>query len=213
MSERLAWRGVDEALQFLFNPDRAPCDRPPAARLADERRGDPGQLSGLDGAATTGSALAMLEGRLTTLQLVVLAARYAPSKLRCECTSDCCSGWKTNPKWRDAIDYLAHEVLYRGLTGLDVMYVRYVTAVLMREYGKPKPGERKIVLTDVGTDLGLSLGSCTNYRRAALNWLLRVVPVPEAVENGKKVPALPKGIEVEALVAAEETLRLGGFIQ
>ncbi|RTZ39950.1 hypothetical protein EKL30_16970 [Candidimonas sp. SYP-B2681] len=99
-------------------------------------------------------------------------------------------------------------MLYRALTGLDVLYVRYVTEILLREYG-----QRKVALTDIGTDLGLSLGSCTNYKRTALNWLLRADAVPEEVLAGKKIPALPKGVEVIALAIAEETLRLGGFIQ
>lgn len=209
MTERAPFHNAADALRYLFDAERpTTVSRSAIARWADGTLGDPGPLAGLDGAATAGSAKAMLEGRLTQLQLVVLAARYAPSRRRCECKADCCSGWKTNPKWREAIDYLAHEALYRALAGLDAMYVRYVTAVLLKEYG-----QRKIAVTDVGTDLGLSLGSCANYKRAILSWLLRAEAIPEEVVGNKKTLAQPQGMEVQAFAAAEEALRQGGFIR
>lgn len=190
--ERPPFRHAVEALRFLFNPERATVDRPPAARMADKHRGDPGPLSGKDGAATAASAEAMLEGRLSPLQLAVLSCRYAPARLRCECTSDCCSGWRTNPVWRESIAHVAADAVYRVMPGREPIDGRFVTAVLMREYGK-----RKVVLTDVGAGLGMSLGTCTNYKRRITDWLL----------------GHPTGIEPEAFNVAEEVLRGGGFIE
>lgn len=209
MTERAPFRHAVEALRFLFNPERATCDRPPAARLADIRRGEPGALSGLDGAATVASAEAMLRGRLSQSQMAILACRYAPARLRCSCRADCCSGWRTNPQWREAISYVALDALYQALSEGESSRLRFVTAVLLREYG-----QKKISLTDLGADLGMSTGTCTNYKRRILNWLLR----PEAIsevrdENGGVVqPALSKGQEPIAFALTEEVLRQGGFI-
>lgn len=203
--DRPPFRHAVEALQYLFNPERATVDRPPVARLADKRRGDPGPLSGLDGAATAASAESMLEGNLTPLQLAVLSCRYAPNRLRCECRSDCCSGWRTNPTWREAISFVAGDAVYRVMPKREPIPLRYVTAVLLREYGK-----RKIALTDVGSDVGMSLGTCTRYRRLISDWLLHQ-PALESDADDK--PPLPAGIEVTAFALAEDALRRGGFIE
>lgn len=202
--ERPVFRHATDALQFLFNPDRATCDRPPAARMGDKRRGEPGPLHGLEGAATAARAEAMLESRLTSLQRAVLACRYAPSRLRCECKSDCCSGWRTNPGWREAVSFVADEAVYRVLPGREPIASRYVTAVLLREYGK-----QKIALTDVGAQLGMSLGICTDRKRRISDWLLHQ---PAAHVDDDK-PTKPIGIEVAAFSLAEDVLRQGGFIE
>lgn len=208
MVEQPPFRDVDEALKFLFDPNRVSCDRPPAARMADKRRGEPGPLAGLDGVAESGTAEVMLKGRLTPLQFAILAARYAPNKMRCGCKSDCCSGWRTNPQWRQAIDYLASEALYKALPDCDAMYMRFVAAVLLREYGR-----QKIALTDVGADLGLAMGTCSKYKRRILDWLLRPMTEPDAAKNSKDGPPAPPGKEVIAKIEAEQALRLGGFIE
>lgn len=202
--ERAPFRNTVDALRFLFNPERATVDRPPMARMIDKHRGEPGPLSGLDGAATAASAAAMLSGRLSPLQLAVLSCRYAPSRLRCHCGSDCCGGWRTNAAWKESIAYVAAEAVYRVMPGREPIDARLVTAVLMREYGK-----QKTVLTDVGSSLGLSLGTCTNYKRRILDWLLHQPAVPDQRPEGAK----PAGIEVQAFAIAEKALRGGGFIE
>lgn len=210
MTERPPFRHAVEALRFLFNPDRATCDRPPAARMVDKRRGDPGPLAGLDGAAEIGVAEDMLRRRLTPLQLAVLACRYAPSKVRCECRSDCCSGWRTNPTWREAISDVSGEAVYRVLPGREPVDQRFVAAVLLREFGG-----QKIVLTEVGADLGMSPATCSRRKRKTLDWLLRPRALPESkgADGCVTTPAQPQGIEVEAFALAEGVLRGGGFIE
>lgn len=205
MTERVPFRHAAEALTFLFDPERVVCDRPAASRMGDKRRGDPGPLSGLDGAATAASAQVMLTGRMTTSHLAVLACRYAPAKLRCECKSDCCSGWAANPQWQNAISYVAHEAKLRAFRGVDVAHLRFITAVLRREYGKEKGA-----LTDIGSDLGMALGTCTNHRRRVVDWLLRS---ERPHDQSDDEPSLPPGIEVIAYKTAEEVLRSGGFIE
>lgn len=210
MVEQAPFQHAVDALRFLFNPERTTCDRPPVARLADLRRGEPGAISGLDGAATVASAEAMIRGRLTQSQMAILACRYAPAKLRCGCRADCCSGWRTNPQWREAISYVALDALYQALPDGESARLRFVTAVLLREYGHKK----HIVLTDLGADLGMSIGTCSNYKRRVLNWLLRPQTVSEERdEKGSVVKrALQKGQEPVAFALAEEVLRQGGFI-
>lgn len=189
--ERAPFRHTVDALRFLFNSDRVVCSRSAVSRMADMTRGEPGLLSGLDGAATAASAQAMLTGRLTQAQVMVLACRYAPIKLRCECKAGCCSGWAINPQWQNAISYIAQEVKLKAFQGTDKSHLQFVVAVLWKEYAKQKGA-----LTDVGTSLGMSLGTCTNHRRRVLNWLLS----PET------------GLEEVAYREAESGLRLGGFI-
>jgi hypothetical protein len=205
MIERAPFASVTDALYYLFNPERATVDRPPASRLADKRRGDPGALSGEDGTATAARASAMLESRLTPLQLAILACRYAPSRVRCECRSICCSGKKTNVQWSESIDYVAHEAVYSASPRGEGLNVRFARAVLEREYGK-----KKVSLIDFGGDLGMASGTCTGHKRRIMEWLLHQ-PGDRALgdQEGKR----PKGQEVVALDAAEEVLKGGGFIE
>lgn len=189
--DRAPFRNTEDALRFLFNPERVVCSRSAVSRLADMKRSEPGQLSGLDGAATAASAQAMLEGRLTQIQLMVLACRYAPEKSRCYCKSDCCSGWTVNPQWQNAISYIAQEARLKVFKGASGVHLRFIAAVLWKEYAKHKGA-----LTDVGTSLGMSLGTCTNHRQRILDWLMHS----------------STGVERIAYLEAESGLRLGGFI-
>lgn len=189
--DRAPFRSTADALRFLFNPDRVVCSRSAVSRLADMKRSEPGQLSGLDGAATAASAQAMLGGRLTQVQLAVLACRYAPSKSRCNCKSDRCSGWVVNPQWQTAVSYMAQEAKLKVFKGANGVYLRFITAVLWKEYAKHKGA-----LTDVGTSLGMSLGTCTNHKQRVLDWLLQS----------------STGVERMAYLDAESALRLGGLV-
>ena len=189
--DRAPFRNTADALRFLFDLDRVVCSRSAVSRLADMKRGEPGLLSGLDGAATAASAQAMLLGRLSKSQLMVLACRYAPAKLRCHCKSDCCSGWTVNPQWQNAISYIAQETRLKVFKGANGVHLRFITAVLWKEYAKHKGA-----LTNVGTSLGMSLGTCTNHRQRVLDWLLQS----------------STGLERIAYLDAEAGLRLGGFV-
>ncbi|TEA79824.1 hypothetical protein [Allopusillimonas ginsengisoli] len=107
------------------------------------------------------------------------------------------------------MSYVAFDAIYQATMGEGANH-RFASAVLLREYGK-----QKIALTDLGADLGMSLGTCTNQRRRLLDWLLR--PKGQSDKKNKNDSlarsALPLGKEPIAFAAAEEALRLGGFIE
>jgi len=108
-------------------------------------------------------AKAMLEGNLTPFQLALLACRYAPPTVKCECRMECCSGKKPNQQWRDVVRYVAGEALMHPLRGCDKANLTYTVAVVAAEYGgKAEP------LVKLGKRFGLSAGACTEHKQKVL---------------------------------------------
>lgn len=197
------FRSVEAALRFLFDPERVVCNRSAISRMADSRYGEPGPLSGLDGAATAAIAEAMLQGNLSPLHLAILACRFAPALEPCNCGSPCCSRRRPSPRWQQAAALVADEAMAEALADCTA-HKRFVAAVLAREYGATAG---RVNLNDVGEDLGMSSGTCTNHRHRVLHWLLG----DEHAHKRRTGPPQP-GQEVRARQRAEEVLCCGGFV-
>lgn len=201
--ERAVFPSADFALRFIFDPERERRSRSPMALLMEPPAGEPGPLSGLDGVAETGMAKAMLEGNLTPFQLALLACRYAPPTVKCECRMECCSGKKPNQQWRDAVRYVAGEALMHPLRGCDKANLTYTAAVVAAEYGgKTEP------LVRLGRRFGLSAGACTEHKQKVTEWLLG-----ETEASPRRHGPPRPGREVRAYIAARDALRLGGFVR
>lgn len=110
------------ALTFALNYSMQQYDRPLMNRVSSGEltagmAPDGGKgLSGLDGAAQAGMIRAEL-ARLKPIEQAVLVVHAAPSQLPCECRAVCCSGWKLNREWQDALAVLCEAAAAGALSG------------------------------------------------------------------------------------------------
>ena len=104
-SPQMLFRTPQDAYIFAFNYSMQQQGRPLADRMASPAVRTGKGLSGNDGAGQAGMVrreLAVME----EVQLAVLIARFAPRAMPCACRNPCCSGFKPNPEWEDAIRVL-----------------------------------------------------------------------------------------------------------
>lgn len=90
-------------------------------------------LAGLDGAAQAGMILAELLP-LSEVFRTMLIARFAPRRSECACRSTCCSGYRENQDWSEAVAYLAQYALTQGLTGT-ISHLRLRQTLVRRFFG------------------------------------------------------------------------------
>lgn len=113
------FRSAHEALTFALNYSMQQYDRPLMNRAMSAKSSGGGEgkgLSGLDGAGQAGMIRAELE-KLVPLHQAVLVASVAPAQLPCECRVSCCSGWKVNPEWQEAMSALSIAAASGALSG------------------------------------------------------------------------------------------------
>jgi len=127
------------ALTFALNYSMQQYDRPLMNKVASGEltavmapEGGKG-LSGLDGAGQAGMIRAEL-ARLKPIEQAVLVAHAAPSQIPCACGIACCSGWKTNPEWQDAMSVLTTAAASGALPGC-VSNGRLRSALIQRLFG------------------------------------------------------------------------------
>jgi hypothetical protein len=120
------------ALMFAFNFVHGSLKKSTLAQLLPPGR--PGRgLSGLDGAAQAG----MIKAEVDELQAAhksMIAARFAPANSPCACRSSCCSGYRENREWQEAVHWLAEYTLSEGLTGT-ISHVRIRRALVTKYFG------------------------------------------------------------------------------
>ncbi len=127
------------ALVFALNYSMQQYNRPLMNRVASGEltagmASDGGKgLSGLDGAGQAGMIRAEL-ARLKPIEQAVLVAHAAPSQIPCACGIACCSGWKTNPEWQDAMSVLTSAAASGALSGC-VSNGRLRSALIQRLFG------------------------------------------------------------------------------
>lgn len=127
------------ALTFALNFSMQQYDRPLMNRIASGELtagmtpGGGKGLSGLDGAGQAGMIRAELE-RLKPIEQAVLVAQAAPSQIPCACGVACCSGWKINPEWQDAMSVLTSAAAPAALPGC-VSNGRLRSALIQRLFG------------------------------------------------------------------------------
>jgi hypothetical protein len=141
------FKSAHEAVVFACNYASQQYAMSPMAKLL--QRGSTGSgrgLVGLDGAAQSGMVLAEL-GNIDYVHMLVLVARCAPRKERCECKHICCSGWKPNPLYRDAVSQLT-DMVVPALGGVFTLR-RFRLAVIEKYFGE------KIKVKDVAADLNI----------------------------------------------------------
>lgn len=73
-------------------------------------------LAGVDGAAQAGMIKNEIQ-KIGKVGMSIITARFAPKTIACECGSLCCSGFKANKDWVNAIAYLSDHVRSTALAG------------------------------------------------------------------------------------------------
>lgn len=99
-----------DALIFAFHYSMQQQGRPLSDRLSAPSGRTGNGLSGNDGAAQAGMIWRELQD-VSPLERAVLVARYAPKSIPCTCANPCCSGYKPNPTWNNAIRDLEQHAL------------------------------------------------------------------------------------------------------
>jgi hypothetical protein len=128
------FRSANGALMFALNYTHGGLKRPAITAMMVQTPGRKGKgLGGLDGAAQAGMIQCELGG-LSTLRAALLVGRYAVPTAPCSCRSVCCRGWRENPDWKDAVDWLTEYVLRAGLTG-NISHHRFRRALVSRHFG------------------------------------------------------------------------------
>ncbi len=158
------FKSAQEAMVFACNFSDQQYALSPMAKIL--QRGPYGSgrgLSGLDGAAQSGMVLAEME-KLDNAHILMLVARCAPKRERCSCTHACCSGWKMNPAYRDAISQLADVVLKE--VSAEITNRRFRVAVISKFFGE------KITIKEAAADADLSLRTAERHA-AAINRYLK----------------------------------------
>lgn len=105
-----SFRTPVDALIFAFSYSMQQQGRPLSDRLASPGSQSSKGLSGNDGAAQAGMIWRELED-VDNLERAALIARYAPRSIPCTCTNLCCSGYKPNPAWDNAVRTLEQHAL------------------------------------------------------------------------------------------------------
>ena len=121
------------ALVFAFNFSHQAYDRPVMNRMADGPKRSRKGLVGLDGAGQAGMIRAAVDA-LGREEAMVITARFAPRRDRCECRKSCCSGWKAGREWVGATDWLTQYVLSMALSGC-VSHYRLRNGIVRRVFG------------------------------------------------------------------------------
>lgn len=114
-------------------------------------------LGGLDGAAQAGMILAEVS-TLSPLGQNLTMARYAPRKALCKCGSHCCTGFKPNRQWSEAIDWLANHVHAAVQVGVFSHY-HLRRALVMRYFGEESN------FRDIAAKCGVNKDTASHYNQ------------------------------------------------
>ncbi|WP_238911919.1 hypothetical protein [Achromobacter xylosoxidans] len=182
------------ALSYAFSDERQTINRPAMARAADTRLGEPGALSGMDGAAEISQVRQFLERGLAPLHLAVLYARYG-QRLAC-CRH--CNSKGDHAEWIGALyrigsalgDYLSMRTAHSEL--LYALVRRYYDSGTVR------------TLQSLADQYDCKVRSVERASARTAEWLRGT--------REKKGAEPIYGVEQAAHAAAEKLLRDGGFI-
>ena len=187
------------ALVFAFNLSGQCYDRPMMNRMADGQKREGKGLSGLDGAGQAGMIRAEVSA-LGPLAEAILTARIAPRTTPCHCRSSCCSGYKANAEWTNAIAFLADHVRKTALFGCTSH------GLLRREYVRRyfSSKESKVSLDKIAEKYSVDRHTVSAHASKVAAMLGGVT----AKKDRNEVP----GLESAAMDAIEERLRAIGMV-
>lgn len=157
----ILFRTPQAALVFAFNYSMQQQGRPLADRLASPAPRTGKGLSGNDGAGQAGMIRAELK-ELTELELAILIARFAPRSTPCTCKNPCCSGYRVNQEWSDAIRVLEQAALTQ-LSG-------HVSNYRLRRRLVEKAVGVKVELKEIAKESGVSEKTVAAHWKIIKEW-------------------------------------------
>ena len=157
------FKSAHEAIVFACNYTSQQYAMSPMAKLLQRGAHGSGRgLTGLDGAAQSGMVFAELDG-LDYVQMLILVAKNSPRKGRCECKHSCCSGWKPNPIYREAVKQLTEMVI--PALGGSFSFRRHRHAIVDKYFGE------KHDIKAIAEDLGLPPRTADRHASAIRKFL------------------------------------------
>lgn len=155
-----------ESVVFALNYCEQQSAMSPMAKLVQQGSYGSGRgLVGLDGAGQAGMVMAEIEklSRQNYYMAVALIARCTHDRIRCNCGQPCCSRWRPNPLWREAVNQLGDYVLTHLSANVSSRVLRLT--VVGKHFG------RKVSIEHIAEDCGVhrnTAGQQANSIRKAL---------------------------------------------
>jgi len=166
------FRSVNAALAFACNfkhgavkaSGMAMMYRTPPGLDNEPPKSPPRGLGGLDGAGTAGMILAEVEALQPRLRGHILVARFAVRALPCSCGKSCCSGWRANGEWLQALSAISDQVRADALAGCSVNYLLRHTLV-KRYFGV------RVGLSDAANAAGVDRDTASAHASRVIGYL------------------------------------------
>lgn len=180
---RQKWRNAESAIRDACGLDVGPA-RPLSARMV----GPNGTEGSWEDEATAAGYVFRALRPLSGAPIAALIARVAHATVPCGCRRPCCSGYRVNDLWKQAIEILAAAALTAG-----VCHRRYDIRrdILVSLYGQRRP------FVKIAAELEISEASLARYAKEMKRWL--------------GIGGI--GIEPQAWVEATELLREAGLLE
>jgi hypothetical protein len=162
-ADRAAFKSLDSALRFAFgNQYRA--DPGTLARFQKRtHRGSEIFEDKLEAAAWAGDIRRRI-GTVHPHRLAILFVKYAPRGFPCACRNACCSGWKANEEWRDAIGIVV-EAAVLAVPG--AMSNRQLRAGIVQKWS----GADRVNLGVLAEKCGVHRNTAGTQTKAIRKWL------------------------------------------
>lgn len=144
------FRSAHESIVFALNYCEQQSAMSPMAKLMQQGAYGSGRgLVGLDGAGQAGMVMAEIEklARRNYYMALSLLARCSQERIRCSCGQACCSRWKPNPIWREAVNQLGDFVLSHLAGSISNRVLRI--AAIEKFFG------RKVSIEQIAEDCGV----------------------------------------------------------
>ncbi len=184
------FKSAHEAIVFAVNFGGQQYAMSPMARLMQLGPIGSGRgLGGLDGAGQAGMVIAEL-CEIEYFSALSLIARCSSSKSRCVCESPCCSGWRENPVWREAINQLTDYVMPALAGSFSARALR--VASVKKNFGD------KITIQEIAEDVGV-------HRDTASDQHAKVVKMLKALESKAWADFTSRLETCGMLIKSEET--------
>lgn len=183
------FRSAHEAVVFALNYSGQQYAMSPFARLMqDGALGSGRGLAGLDGAGQAGMVIAEL-AKLDYYLAVALIARCATRQIKCDCHSACCSGWRINELWRQAISIMTDHAMTALAGELSSRVVRQ--ASVQKHFGQ------KVTIQEIADDAGI-------HRETAGKQHAQIVAAMKALES-RAWQSFSEALEAAGMLMREET--------
>ena len=161
--EQKLFRTPQDALIFAFNYSMQQQGRSGMALLGAPSLRTGKGLSGNDGAGQAGMIRSEL-GVLSELERAIIAVRFAPKMVPCNCRNACCRGYSINPEWNEGIRVIEQAAL--------ALFSGHVSNYRLRRRLVEKAMGEKIELKEIAREAGVTENTVGAHWKIIKEWLL-----------------------------------------